>query len=242
MLIYNIYNKDELRGVIMSKTVLIIEDELSLLNILSAYFKKEEFNVVQAHDGLQGLEAFEKNDIDIVCCDVLMPKINGWDVVKSIRQKSNIPIIMMTALGSEDNQLKGYNLEVDDYITKPFSPAILVAKTKALLKRSVAELNNYDDSIEIGNIIINKIGRTVFENNTELHLSKTEFDLLFFFIKNQNIVLDRVTILDEVWGMDVYVEERVVDTYIKVLRKKLGDSGSYIKTIFGVGYKFETTK
>lgn len=223
----------------MSYTVLIIEDEYSLQNIIAAYFRKSGYKVLTASDGLEGLEKFESNAVDIVCCDVMMPNIDGWEVVKSIRQKSNIPIVMMTALSSDENQLKGYGLEIDDYITKPFSPAILIAKVKSLLKRYYNIQDFKTNQAMIGDITINFDSRVVKIDDNEIKLSKTEFDLLAFFIKNQGIALDRVTILDEVWGMDVYVEERVVDTYIKVLRKKLGNSGSYIKTVFGIGYKFE---
>ncbi|MFK5883984.1 MAG: response regulator transcription factor [Candidatus Izemoplasma sp.] len=226
----------------MSFTVLIIEDEYSLQNIIAAYFRKAGYKVIAAADGLEGLEKFELNSIDIICCDVMMPNIDGWEVVKSIRQKSNVPIIMLTALSSEENQLKGYGLEIDDYITKPFSPAILVAKVQSLLKRYYNIQNSKTNQAMVGDISINFESRVVIANDQELQLSKTEFDLLAFFIKNQGIALDRVTILDEVWGMDVYVEERVVDTYIKVIRKKLGNYGSYIKTVFGIGYKFEIPK
>jgi len=224
----------------MSYTILIIEDELSLQNIIAAYFRKSNFKVLTANDGLEGLEKFRLNNIDIVCCDVMMPNVNGWDVVRSIRQTSNIPIIMMTALDSEKDQLKGFDLEVDDYVTKPFSPSVLVAKTNSVLKRyhSTKSINNTNLMI-IGDLNINIDSRVVKINDEVIHLSKTEFDLLIYIIKNKGIVLDRVTILDEVWGMDVYVEERVVDTNIKVLRKKLGDSGKYIQTVFGIGYKFD---
>lgn len=224
----------------MSNTILIIEDELSLQNIVAAYFKKSEYNVITASDGLEGLEKFRSHDVDIVCCDVMMPNVNGWDVVKSIRQSSNVPIIMMTALDSERDQLHGYDLEVDDYITKPFSPAVLVAKVNNLLKRvSSTPKEKFTNIYKSGNLEVQFESRVVKINDKEVHLSKTEFDLLSFMMKNKGIVLDRVTILDEVWGMDVYVEERVVDTNIKVLRRKLLDCGSYIKTVFGIGYKYD---
>ncbi|MBN2605312.1 MAG: response regulator transcription factor [Bacilli bacterium] len=224
----------------MLSTILIIEDELSLQNIIAAYFKRNEYTVITASNGLDGLEKFRKNQVDIVCCDVMMPSINGWDVVKSIRQNSNVPIIMMTALDSEKDQLKGFELEVDDYITKPFSPAVLVAKVGNLLKR----INNKDtptsgNLIKFENLEINMDSRTIRLHGNEIHVSKTEFDLLVFLMKNKGIVLDRVTILDEVWGMDVYVEERVVDTNIKVLRKKLREYSKNIHTVFGIGYKFD---
>lgn len=224
----------------MLDTILIIEDELSLQNIIAAYFRKNNFKVLTASDGLQGLEKFRLNNIDIVCCDVMMPNINGWDVVKSIRQTSDIPIIMMTALDSEKDQLFGFNLDIDDYVTKPFSPAVLVAKTNSVLKRyRNSKSSSIRNFFEIGNLNINIDSRVIKVSNKIIHLSKTEFDLLIFLIKNKGIVLDRVTMLDEVWGLDVYVEERVVDTNIKVLRKKLGECGRYIQTVFGVGYKFD---
>lgn len=223
------------------KTILVIEDELSLLNIVSAYFRKNEFNVLSASDGLKGLELFRDNDIDLICSDIMMPNIDGWEVVRSVRQTSNVPIILMTALDSEIDQLKGFDLEVDDYVTKPFSPAVLIAKANSILRRSETPLQsnkgkNFELSVDILKLNLNS--RTVKVDNEPIQLSKTEFDLLSFFVKNQNIALDRVTILDEVWGLDVYVEERVVDTYIKVLRKKLGSAGKFIKTVFGIGYKF----
>lgn len=221
------------------KTVLIIEDELSLQNILAAYFKKNEFNVVCASDGLEGLEKFRSEKIDVVCSDIMMPNIDGWEVVRSIRQYSNIPIVLMTALDTEVDQLKGFDLQVDDYIPKPFSPSILIAKVNSILRRlSTITSSNNSVNYAINEISINFESREVRIEDELIKLSKTEFDLLSFFIKNQNIALDRVTILDEVWGLDVYVEERVVDTYIKVLRKKLGNAGIYIQTVFGIGYKF----
>lgn len=224
----------------MSNTILIIEDELSLQNIIAAYFRKNNYKVLTASDGLQGLEKFRLNNVDVICCDVMMPNINGWDVVKSVRQNSDIPIIMMTALDSEKDQLFGFDLDIDDYVTKPFSPSVLVAKVNSVLKRyRNSTTSSIRNVIEIGDLNINIDSRVVKIEDNIIHLSKTEFDLLTFLIKNKGIVLDRVTMLDEVWGLDVYVEERVVDTNIKVLRKKLGDSGKYIQTVFGIGYKFD---
>lgn len=222
------------------KTVLIIEDELSLQSILAAYFKKNEFKVFTASDGLEGLELFRTKKIDVICSDIMMPNIDGWQVVRSVRQYSNVPIILMTALDSEIDQLKGFDLNVDDYVTKPFSPSILIAKVNSVLRRVSYASSDTTASLSytIKELNINFESRVAKVNDKSIKLSKTEFDLLSFFVKNQNIALDRVTILDEVWGMDVYVEERVVDTYIKVLRKKLGPIGKYIQTVFGIGYKF----
>lgn len=224
----------------MNKTILLVEDELSLLKILEVYFNKEGFKVLKAENGLQALELFEMHEIDIACIDVMIPFINGFEVVKAIRQKSNMPIIMMTALTSEENQLKGYQLDIDEYVPKPFSPTILVAKVNSILKR-YAESVRPDTHVnyKIGILEINFDKREVVVEGEEIELSKTEFNLLEYMIKHQGIAIDRMTFLDEVWGMDVYVEDRVVDTFIKTLRKKLKNASSYIKTVFGIGYKFE---
>ena len=223
----------------MMKTILIIEDELSLQNIVAAYFRKNEYNVLTASNGLEGLELFRSKEIDVICSDIMMPNIDGWQVARSVRQTSNVPIILMTALDSELDQLKGFDMLIDDYVTKPFSPSVLVAKVNSILRRSESgSIENSSTALVVEDLEINFNSRVVKVEGKSVKLSKTEFDLVSFFVKNQNIALDRVTILDEVWGLDVYVEERVVDTYIKVLRKKLGIAGKYIKTVFGVGYKF----
>ena len=216
----------------MNKSILLVEDELTLLKILEVYFKKEGFIVYKAENGLEALELFEMHEIDIACIDVMIPFINGFEVVKAIKQKSDMPIIMMTALTSEENQLKGYDLEIDEYVPKPFSPTILVAKVKSILKR-------YSDQIESKKVVNYKIGlisinfdrRSVEVGNDQIELSKTEFNLLEYLIKHQGVAIDRMTFLDEIWGMDVYVEDRVVDTFIKTLRKKLGPASDYIKTV-----------
>jgi DNA-binding response OmpR family regulator len=223
----------------MDSTILIIEDELSLLNILAAYFKKSGFNTLIAKNGLEGLELFKSSKVDIVCCDVMMPIIDGWEVSRSIRQLSDIPIILMTALDSEEDQLTGYKLDIDDYVTKPFSPSILVAKAKRLVNRYNSKTSDTKiNQVIFGDFSINFLSRSVKVRDEDIKLSKTEFDLLEFLIRNKDIAVNRVTILDEVWGMDVYVEERVVDTNIKVLRKKLLDYGDSLVTVFGIGYKF----
>lgn len=227
----------------MNRTILLVEDELSLLKILEVYFDKEGFKVLKAENGLEALELFEMHEIDIACVDVMIPFINGFEVVKAIRQKSNMPIIMMTALTSEENQLKGYNLDIDEYVPKPFSPTILVAKVKSILKR-YSETIRTDNHINysIGLLEINFDKREVLVEGEDIELSKTEFNMLEYMIKHQGIAIDRVTFLDEIWGMDVYVEDRVVDTFIKTLRKKLKGASSYIKTVFGIGYKFEVNE
>lgn len=222
-------------------TILIVEDEPTINRIVSNYFIKEKFKVLSASDGFIGLQLFNKNKVDLVCLDIMMPNINGWDVAKAIREISNVPIIMMSALSEEEDILKGYSLKIDDYITKPFNPKILVAKVTNLLERiNNTSINDIETGIlEIKNIKMNLDTHRCYLNNEEIELSKTEFDLLEYFLKHPGKICSRNLLLDEVWGMDVYVEDRIVDTYVKKLRKYLGENANYIKTVFGVGYRFE---
>lgn len=222
----------------MEYTILLVEDELSLLNILKAYFIKNNYNIFTATNGLDALEIFNKEDINIIVTDVLMPQMDGWEIVAEIRKNSNVPIILMTALSSEEDQLKGFSLNIDNYITKPFSPQILIAKVNSLVKRYF-ESNTMVEITTYGCLKINRQNRLVYTDDIIIQLSQTEYELLIYLVNNINEPQQRVQILDEVWGLDVYVEERVIDTFIKTLRKKLGNSGKYIKTVFGYGYKFE---
>lgn len=222
-------------------TILIIEDEPTINRIVSNYFMKEKFTVLSALDGFKGLQLFSHNKVDCVCLDIMMPNVNGWDVAKTIRETSNVPIIMMSALSEEEDILKGYSLKVDDYITKPFNPKILVAKVRTLLDR----LKNQDFStqtsglLEVKGIKMNLDTHKAYIDEKEIELSKTEFDLLKYFLEHESKICSRNLLLDEVWGIDVYVEDRIVDTYVKKLRKYLGNKSHYIKTVFGVGYRFE---
>ncbi len=222
-------------------TILIIEDEPTINRIVSNYFLKEKYNVLSALDGFKGLQLFSKNKVDLVCLDIMMPNVNGWDVAATIRETSNVPIIMMSALSEEEDILKGYSLKVDDYITKPFNPKILVAKVKNLLERiNNPEFGNQTSGIlAVNDIKIDLDTHRVYMDNKEVELSKTEFDLLKYFLEHQGKICSRNLLLDEVWGVDVYVEDRIVDTYVKKLRKYLGKKSHYIKTVFGVGYRFE---
>ena len=222
-------------------TVLIIEDEPTINRIVSNYFMKENFRVLSALDGFKGLQLFSNNRVDLVCLDIMMPNVNGWDVAKTIRETSNVPIIMMSALSEEEDILKGYSLKVDDYITKPFNPKILVAKVRNLLERINDPSMNIKTSgvLSISNIKMDLDTHRVYIDEEEVNLSKTEFDLLKFFLEHQGKICSRNLLLDEVWGIDVYVEDRIVDTYVKKLRKYLGSNAHFIKTVFGVGYRFE---
>lgn len=227
------------RWVKMKKTVLVVEDEKTINRVLSSYFKSNNFEVISKFDGHEGLRAFNTNDIDIICLDIMMPKTNGWDVAAEIRKTSNIPIIMMSALSEDEDILKGYSLDVDDYITKPFNPQILVAKVDALLDRLDNKAKQNANVLVAPGVKVEVNNRRVFIDNVEIKLTKTEFDLLVYLLLHEGTIFSRNHLLDEVWGMDVYVEDRIVDTYIKKLRKHLGPYSSYIKTIFGVGYRFE---
>ena len=222
-------------------TILIIEDEPTINRIVSNYFIKEKFKVLSALDGFKGLQLFSKNKVDLVCLDIMMPNVNGWDVAKTIRETSNVPIIMMSALSEEEDILKGYSLKVDDYITKPFNPKILVAKVRNLLERLQDQdySNQTSGDIEVNGIKLSLDTHKAFIDDSEVILTKTEFDLLEYFLQHQGKICSRNLLLDEVWGIDVYVEDRIVDTYVKKLRKYLGPKSGYIKTIFGVGYRFE---
>ncbi len=222
-------------------TILIIEDEPTINRIVSNYFLKEKFVVLSALDGFKGLQLFSQNKVDLVCLDIMMPNVNGWDVAKTIRETSNVPIIMMSALSEEEDILRGYSLKIDDYITKPFNPKILVAKVRNLIER----LKNQDYTtqtsgiLEVKDIKIDLDSHRVYLNDKLIELSKTEFDLLKYFLEHEGKICSRNLLLDEVWGIDVYVEDRIVDTYVKKLRKYLGSNSNYIKTVFGVGYRFE---
>jgi two-component system response regulator VanR len=225
-------------------TVLIIEDEPTINRIVSNYFMNEKFTVLSALDGFKGLQLFSQNKVDLVCLDIMMPNVNGWDVANTIRQSSNVPIIMMSALSEEEDILRGYSLKVDDYITKPFNPKILVAKARNLLER----IRQQDDSpqrsgeLQVEGIRMNLDTHKVYLDEVEFELSKTEFDLLRYFMQHESKICSRNLLLDEVWGIDVYVEDRIVDTYVKKLRKYLGSRSHYIKTVFGVGYRFEVPR
>lgn len=221
------------------KQILLVEDELSLLKIEEAYFKKSGYDVITATDGIAALEKFNQHSFDVVCVDVMLPHIDGFDVVKAIRQHSDVPIIMVTALSSEENQLKGYGLQIDDYVTKPFSPSVLVAKVDSVLRRYEGQqIAQQSPNYKVGILEIHFDKRLVKVDGSEITLSKKEFDILEYLIKHQDIAIDRNTFLDEIWGMDVYVEDRIVDTFIKTLRQKLGPAKDYVQTVHGIGYRF----
>lgn len=226
----------------MNKTILIIEDEIRIRFLLKDYLLSEGFSVIEACDGEEGLMAFKNNNVDLILLDIMMPKIDGLTVLENIRTVSDIPIILLTAKSQEEDKLYGYDIGADDYITKPFSPKILVAKVKALLKRT-ADLNEDQSSTKNYNgLTINKLAHEIKVDNVQLSLSPKEYELLVYLSDNIGIALTRDTILDNVWGIDYYGDLRTVDTNIKRLREKLGEKANYIVTVRGSGYKFDVSQ
>ena len=223
----------------MNKTILIIEDELKIRFLLRDYLKSEGFNVLEASDGDEGIFVFKNNKIDLILLDIMMPKIDGITVLETIRTVSDLPIILLTAKGQEEDKLFGYEMGADDYVTKPFSPKILIAKIKALLKRTTNNDLEFSPNQNFNGLTINKLAHEVKINDEPLMLSPKEFELLVYLSDNIGIALSRDTILDNVWGIDYYGDLRTVDTNIKRLREKLASKSNYIITVRGSGYKFE---
>ena len=219
-------------------TVLVVDDESRVRKLIKDFLMKEGYKVIEAADGEEALKVFEENEnkIQIILLDVMMPKLDGWSVLRQIRQKSKVPIIMLTARGEEQDELFGFELGVDEYISKPFSPKILVARVQAILKRTRKTENNIQ---ELGGIVIDEAGRTVKVDNKLIELSLREYELLKYLVDNAGIALSRDKILNNVWNYDYYGDSRTIDSHIKKVRHKLGKKGKYIETIRGIGYKFE---
>lgn len=226
----------------MSKAILIIEDEQRMRSLLSDYLKKEGYISIEASNGLEGVKTFTSNSVDLVILDIMMPYMDGWEVCKNIRKTSNVPIILLTAKSEDDDKLLGYELGADDYVTKPFSPKVLVAKVKALLKRIEMQNQTSNEVINIEGLLIDEPSHEVKINDNNIVLTPKEYDLLLYLVKNKGIALTRDQILDNVWGMDYYGDTRTVDTNIKRLREKLGEKSDLITTIRGSGYKFEVKR
>lgn len=217
--------------------ILVVDDEQRMRKLVGDFLQKRQYTVLEAGDGEEAVDVFYDNkDIALIILDVMMPKMDGWQVCREIRQVSDVPIIMLTAKAEEHDELLGFELGVDEYITKPFSPKILVARVEAILRRTnmLAE-----DKIEIDGLVINQEAHEVTVNGKPVDLSFKEFELLTYFVNNQGIALSRERILNHVWNYDYFGDARTIDTHVKKLRSKLGDKGSYIKTIWGMGYKFE---
>ena len=220
----------------MAKTLLIMEDDSNIRELLRLYLEQEGYTIETATDGAEGMRAFKRIHPDLVLLDVMMPQMDGWQVIKEIRASSKTPVIMLTARSEERDELQGFSLGVDEYISKPFSPKILVARVEALLRRTNAVSA---DIMNIGGICIDKAAHRVTIDGKEIELSFKEFELLTYFAENQGIALSREKILNNVWNYDYFGDARTIDTHVKKLRSKMGEKGEYIKTIWGMGYKFE---
>lgn len=219
--------------------ILVVDDESRMRKLVHDFLAKAGYIILEAEDGAQALDVFfANNDIALVILDVMMPKLNGYEVLKEIRSYSKVPVVMLTARGEEHDELKGFELGVDEYISKPFSPKILVARVQALLRRNTVASDS--DTLEIGGIVLDKSAHTVTIDGKDVDLSYKEFELLTYFMENPGIALSREKILNGVWNYDYFGDARTIDTHVKKLRAKLGETGgSYIQTIWGLGYKFE---
>ncbi len=219
--------------------ILVVDDETRMRKLIKDFLVAKGYSILEAEDGEKAIEIYEQNQskIKLILLDVMMPKLDGWSVLRQIRQKDKkIPIIMLTARGEEQDELFGFELGVDEYISKPFSPKILVARVEAILRRTGEEENKIKD---YGGIQIDKEGRTISIDGKQIELSLREYELLTYLVENENIALSRDKILNNVWNYDYYGDSRTIDSHIKKLRHKLGKRGKYIKTMRGIGYKFE---
>lgn len=224
-----------------TKKILVVDDEQRLRKLVHDYLSREGFEIIEAGDGEEALSKFyEDKDISLILLDVMMPKKDGYEVLKEIRESSKVPVIMLTAKSDEQDELQGFSLGVDEYISKPFSPKILVARVQAVLRRG--SLPDDEKVLEKGTIKVDMAAHEVTVDGEIIPLSVKEFELLTYFMKNEGIALSREKILNAVWEYDYFGDARTIDTHVKKLRSKLGDKGYYIKTIWGMGYKFDTNE
>ena len=218
--------------------ILVVDDESRMRKLVKDFLEREGHTIIEAVDGMEAMDIFYENkDISLIILDVMMPRMDGWQVCREVRALSQVPIIMLTARGEERDELQGFELGVDEYISKPFSPKILVARVNAILKRGGSAVS--EDLIDAGGIVIDKAAHLVKIDDVPIELSVKEFELLTYFLENQGIALSREKILNNVWNYDYFGDARTIDTHVKKLRSKLGEKGEYIKTIWGMGYKFE---
>ena len=218
--------------------ILVVDDESRMRKLVRDFLEREGFEVLEAGDGVEAMDLFyEEKEVALVILDVMMPKMDGWQTLREIRQTSQVPVIMLTARSEERDELQGFKLGVDEYISKPFSPKILVARVEAVLRRSHAV--GVGEVLEAGGITVDKAAHQVKIDGKEIDLSFKEFELMAYFVENQGIALSREKILNNVWNYDYFGDARTIDTHVKKLRSKMGEKGNYIKTIWGMGYKFE---
>ena len=218
--------------------ILVVDDESRMRKLVRDFLEREGFEVLEAGDGVEAMDLFyEEKEVALVILDIMMPKMDGWQTLREIRQTSQVPVIMLTARSEERDELQGFKLGVDEYISKPFSPKILVARVVAVLRRSHAV--GVGEVLEAGGITVDKAAHQVKIDGKEIDLSFKEFELMAYFVENQGIALSREKILNNVWNYDYFGDARTIDTHVKKLRSKMGEKGNYIKTIWGMGYKFE---
>lgn len=218
--------------------ILVVDDESRMRKLVKDFLTKKNFQVLEAGNGEEAMDIFyEEKDIALIILDVMMPKMDGWEVCREIRKNSKVPIIMLTARSDERDELLGFDLGVDEYISKPFSPKILVARVEAILRRTGQ--SNPEDVLSAGGIVIDKAAHLATVDGNPMELSFKEFELLTYFLENEEIALSREKILNSVWNYDYFGDARTIDTHVKKLRSKMGDKGEYIKTVWGMGYKFE---
>lgn len=223
----------------MAYRLLVVEDELQIQTLIKDYFTNDGFEVSCASDGLEGLEMFESKEFDLIIMDIMMPMLDGWSLCRRIRKQSDIPIIMLTARNDDEDMVMGFELKADEYVTKPFSPKVLLARAKVLVERSKGSLLQDKNVIQGGPIRIEKHKHKIFVDEVEIEMALKEYEILLHLMENQGIAISRQSILDSVWGYDYFGDDRVVDSHIKKIRKKLGSRAYMIKTVFGVGYKME---
>ena len=218
--------------------ILVVDDEARMRKLVKDFLSIKGYQVLEAGDGEEAVDLFfQQKDIALILLDVMMPKMDGWEVCREIRKNSKVPIIMLTARGDERDELLGFELGVDEYISKPFSPKILVARVEAILRRTGQ--SNPDEVLSAGGIVIDKAAHQATVDDKPMDLSFKEFELLTYFLENEGIALSREKILNSVWNYDYFGDARTIDTHVKKLRSKMGDKGEYIKTVWGMGYKFE---
>lgn len=218
--------------------ILVVDDEQRIRKLVKDFLVKKNYEVIEAANGKEAVDIFfESNDFALIILDVMMPVMDGWQVCREIREYSQVPIIMLTAKGDERDELHGFELGVDEYISKPFSPKVLVARVEAIIRR--VNGGDIEDKIEAGGILLDKVAHVVTIDDKPIDLSFKEFELLSYFMENKAVALSREKILNHVWNYDYYGDARTIDTHVKKLRFKMGDKGDYIKTVWGMGYKFE---
>ena len=220
--------------------ILVVDDEKMIRNVIKEYAEFDGFEVTEAEDGMEAVEICRREDFDLIVMDIMMPRLDGYSAIKEIRKTKQIPVIMLSARGEEYDKLFGFEIGIDDYIVKPFSPKELLARIKAVLKRAAAKEQPMD-IIRYEGLEINVTGREVSVDGKPVSLTPKEYDLLFYLVRNKGIALSREKLLEEVWGYDFFGDDRTVDTHIKMLRNSLGEYRKFIKTLRGMGYKFETT-